>query len=103
MAGVVVKVVAAVAGIEQGKILFPILYASIDPIKSRHRGMLKAAIQKVLFVIATKKSHPCIQGGIFPLSQSRVSHLSNCNSFFECVEVDFLAGVGFNVAFGNAE
>ena len=63
MAGVVVKVVAAVAGIEQGKILFPILYASIDPIKSRHRGMLKAAIQKVLFVIATKKSHPKLRVG----------------------------------------
>ena len=32
-----------------------------------------------------------------------VSHLSNYNSFFKCVEVNFLAGVGFNVAFGNAE
>ena len=81
MAGVVVKVVAAVAGIEQGKILFPILYASIDPIKSRHRGMLKAAIQKVLFVIATKKSHPAFRVGFF-LCLNLVSHISVIATLF---------------------
>ena len=61
--------------------------------------MLKAAIQKVLFVTAIKRIPSCIQGGIL----SFVSHLSNYNSFFECVAVNFLAGVGVNVAFGNAE
>ena len=54
-----VVVGAAVAGIEQEENPFP---------DSRHRGMLKAAIQKVLFVIATTKIPSCIQGGIFVLS-----------------------------------
>ncbi len=50
-----------------------------------------------------KKSHPVFRVGFFLCLTSRVSHLGDCNSFFECVEVDFLTAVGFNVAFGNAE
>ena len=41
--------------------------------------------------------------GLFICNFPLASHLSNYNSFFQCVEVDFLAGVGFNVALGNAE
>ena len=56
MVRVAVVVGAAVAGIDQEETPFP---------DSRHRGMLKAAIQKVLFIIATKKSHPVFRVGFF--------------------------------------
>ena len=68
-AGAVVKVaVVVVAGIEQEGNPFP---------DSRHRGMLKAAIQKVLFIIATKKSHPEFRVGFFVFPLSRISCLTS--------------------------